>query len=755
MQTKATQSSVYFAAYKSRLVDCITKKYLERPMARDTQWHNDINTTVDQIIDTVGKDIRVGMPLGMGKPAQLVNALYERAKADTSIQLTIITALTLEKPVERDPIKKAFLTPLLERIYGDCADVQYAVDITAGKLPSNVRVKEFFFKPGSRIRNKGAQIDYISSNYTHAARDVFANGCNVAMQIVATREEANGSKMISMSCNPDTSPELVRMLDEAKSNGAKNLVIGVVNQQLPYMYKDAEISPSVYDIILDVPADYTKLFSTPKLTPITTPCYMIGLNAASLVPDGGTLQIGIGALGDAIVYALMQRHSNNASFNQLLQDTGIASKSADIISEIGGTAPFETGLYGATEMFVEGFLHLYNAGILKREVFDFWAVQTLINEGKLDPNNLTSEVFANLEELGVRVIRTKDFDMLQYHGFFNDETKYDAGYIIAPDGTRVHANVAEPETRKVLGAQCLGKALRNGTVLHGGFFMGSNDFYDDLRALPLEDNQKICMTSVEKVNQLDLNPRLYIAQRHHARFINTGIIATMSGAIASDGIESNQVVSGVGGQYNFVAMAHQLHTGRSILMIRSVREKAGDTTSNIMWNYGHCTIPRHLRDIVITEYGIAVLRSKSDSEVMKALLNVMDSRFQQEMLKRAIDAGKIEAGYTIPAEYCQNTPEQLTQSLAKVTSEGLYPVYPFGCDMLDDELQLVKVLKGLAARKDDSKLKTFFAAIKVKTIPADAQPWLERMQLTNPEGFQQKMIQKLFVLELKNKGLIN
>lgn len=723
-------------------------------MARDTQWHNNIDATVDHIIDTVGKDIRVGMPLGMGKPAQLMNALYERAKADSSIQLTIITALTLEKPIERDPIKKAFVTPLLERIYGDCADVQYAVDITAGKLPSNVRVKEFFFKPGSRLRNKGAQIDYISSNYTHAARDVFANGCNVAMQIVATREEANGDKMISMSCNPDTSPELGRMLDEAKAKGEKNLIIAVVNQQLPYMYKDAEVAPSAYDIVLDVPADYTKLFSTPKLTPITTPCYMIGLNASALVPDGGTLQIGIGALGDAIVYGLMQRHSNNASYKQLLKNTGIADKSAALINDIGGTEPFETGLYGATEMFVEGFLHLYKAGILKREVFDFWAVQTLINEGKLDPENLSSEVFAHLEELGVRVIRTKDFEMLQYHGFFNDETQYDAGYIIAPDGTRVIANVANPDSSKILGEQCLGKSLRNGTVLHGGFFMGSNDFYQDLRDLPEDENKKICMTTVEKVNQLDLNPRLYIAQRHDARFINTGIIATMSGAIASDGIESNHVVSGVGGQYNFVAMAHQLHTGRSILMIRSVRDKAGNSTSNIMWNYGHCTIPRHLRDIVITEYGIADLRSKSDSEVMKALLNVMDSRFQQEMLTRAIDAGKIEAGYTIPSEFSNNTPQQLEENFKAVRAEGLYKTFPFGCDMLDEEMQLVKVLKGLAARKDDSKLKTFFAARKVKTIPADAQPWLERMQLTNPQGFKEEMVQKLFVLELKDKGLI-
>jgi acyl-CoA hydrolase len=37
----------------------------------------------------------------------------------------------------------------------------------------------------------------------------------------------------------------------------------------------------------------------------------------------------------------------------------------------------------------------------------------------------------------------------------------------------------------------------------------------------------------------------------------------LSGAVVSDGLDDGRVVSGVGGQYNFIAMAHQLATGRS------------------------------------------------------------------------------------------------------------------------------------------------------------------------------------------------
>src|SRR5437588_7934177 len=61
-------------------------------------------------------------------------------------------------------------------------------------------------------------------------------------------------------------------------------------------------------------------------------------------------------------------------------------------------------------------------------------------------------------------------------------------------------------------------------------------------------------------------------------------------------------------------MAHALEDGRSILMIRSTKEEDGRLLSNIRWSYGHVTIPRHLRDIVVTEYGIADLRGRSDAE---------------------------------------------------------------------------------------------------------------------------------------------
>src|SRR4029077_4947611 len=97
------------------------------------------------------------------------------------------------------------------------------------------------------------------------------------------------------------------------------------------------------------------------------------------------------------------------------------------------------------------------------------------------------------------------------------------------------------------------------------------------------------------------------------------------------------------------AQAFALEDARSIIMVRATRDAHRRTASNIRWNYGNITIPRHLRDVVVTEYGVADLRGKTDRDVIAAMLAVADSRFQDELLRQARGAGKIERGVEAPA----------------------------------------------------------------------------------------------------------
>jgi acyl-CoA hydrolase len=58
-------------------------------------------------------------------------------------------------------------------------------------------------------------------------------------------------------------------------------------------------------------------------------------------------------------------------------------------------------------------------------------------------------------------------------------------------------------------------------------------------------------------------------------------------------------------------MALRLEGDRSILMIYATHLQAGVAASNIVSHCGACIISRHLRDILVTEYGVNDLRSQA------------------------------------------------------------------------------------------------------------------------------------------------
>jgi acyl-CoA hydrolase len=232
-------------------------------------------------------------------------------------------------------------------------------------------------------------------------------------------------------------------------------------------------------------------------------------------------------------------------------------------------------------------------------------------------------------------------------------------------------------------------------VLHGAFFLGPQSFYRALRDMTPEQIARIEMMPVSFTNQLYGDEDAKRRARVGARFVNNAMMATLMGAAVSDGLEDGQVVSGVGGQYNFVAQAFALEDARSILTLEATRPAGKATQSNIRWNYGHETIPRHLRDVFATEYGVADVRGKSDAEVIAAMLGVTDSRFQDDLMRRAKDAGKLQRSFEIPAEARDNHPERIVAALKPAREAGLLPTFPFGSDFTDVEQRLIPALQVL------------------------------------------------------------
>ena len=265
----------------------------------------------DAIIARVGRRIVLALPLGLGKANHVANALFARAAADASLSLRIFTALTLEKPHPSSALERRFIGPIAERCFGGYPDLAYAVALRKG-LPPNVEVDEFFFQAGTRLGVAAAQQSYISANYTHALGCVLQRGVNVVGQLVAKRVR-DGATRYSLSCNPDITLDL---LAKRQSGAVDFVFIGQVNSELPFMPGEGDLAADAFDVILDSPQTDFPLFAPPREA-IDLAEYAAGLRVAGIVADGGTLQLGIGALGDAVAQALILRHKNNAGFRDL------------------------------------------------------------------------------------------------------------------------------------------------------------------------------------------------------------------------------------------------------------------------------------------------------------------------------------------------------------------------------------------------------------------------------------------------------
>lgn len=627
-----------------------------------------IEAAVDQVLAQLPTHIHMGLPLGLGKPNRFVNALYARVRELPERRLTIYTALSLGRPDLGDGLQRRFLEPFVERIFADYPELEYLRDLRASRLPANIRVEQFFMQPGSLLHSAQAQQDYVSSNYSHAARDINAKGLNLIAQIVA--EDGERPDHLSLSCNPDITLDLLPMIERRRAAGETILLLGQVHAGLPYMPGASELRREDFDLLIDEP-ERTRLFSTPNM-PVSTQDHLIGVYASTLVRDGGTLQIGIGAMGDALTAALLARQADNEAYQALLGELHLG-RWHGLIEREGGVMPFARGLYGCSEMLVNGLLALFEAGIIRRPVYPDAVRQQAANAGAAD---------------------TED-----------------------------------------------------GVLVHGGFFLGPQAFYQRLRDMPLALRKRIDMGAISFINELYGQEALKRLQRRDARFMNTVFTMTLMGAGVADQLEDGRVLSGVGGQYNFVAQAHALEGARSVLLLRSWREAGGEVSSNIVWDYGHCTIPRHLRDVVVTEYGIADLRGQTDAEVIARLLAISDSRFQPQLLAQAKKAGKLPEGFELDPRYCDNTPERLEALRGRYAR--LFPEYPLGCDFTAEERDLLRALNWL---KSKFKLSEALELGKAALDAPPAEDWsaqLARMGLEKPEGLKEEVYQRLVLAGLQ------
>jgi acyl-CoA hydrolase len=707
---------------------------------------NPLEAVVDRILARAGVHVVIATPLGLGKPNRLLNAIYQRIKADPSRQLTIYTALSLDPPAPRGDLERRFAGPFLERQFGaDYPRLDYVVDQKAGSLPLNVSVREFYFQSGAMLGNARAQRDYASINYTQVARNLVDAGIDAIVQLVAQRGEGAAARY-SLSCNPDVTPDL---LDALAAHGRRRpLLVGVVHPELAFLGGDAEFEAGRFDLLVRDVDPPQPLFALPR-DPVDPVEHAIGLHASSLIRDGGTLQIGIGALSDAVVHAGLLRHRRNTDYRAALAALRGDNPATDpLIVRWGGLTPFRRGLYGASEMVMDGFMHLRKGGVLKRTVYDDAALQRALDAHIVAERYVAGDAH-KWRAAGVLPARldADTFARLAAMGLMPAGAAWRGSRLLLADGTTIGANLDDPANLDALDRACGGCNLRGGHYLKGAFYLGSKPFYAWLAGLDGADHAGLVMNRVSDVNQVGggRDP-VDTVQRRDARFFNTCMMATLLGASVSDALEDGSVVSGVGGQYNFVAMAQVLGDARSLLLLRSTHLRGGRIESNIRWNYGHTTIPRHLRDIYVTEYGVADLRGKSDEACVLAMLAISDARFVDGLAAEAMRSGKLPREFVVPEAWRRNTPQHIEEALAPFRARGLFDAFPFGSDFTDVERRLLPAMRWLQREAGNGlrgRVRLARAALAPGPADADTAANLERLQLGAPRGIRERLLARL------------
>ncbi|KHL65243.1 acetyl-CoA hydrolase, partial [Xanthomonas euvesicatoria] len=221
-----------------------------------TEHLTDLSAAVERILQRIDGPLRVGAPLGIGKPHRLLNALYAQLKDTPSRPLAIYTALSLNPPRPGTGLQARFAAPFIARHFGeDFPRLAYVDAMLRDALPAHVQVEEFYMQSGGLLHSTQAQADYTSLNYTHAAAAVAQRAPNLIVQKVA-REP--GSTRLSLSCNNDITQDT---LDAVQALGLpRPMLVAEVDPLLPWMGGTAAVDAAFFDLIIDLPGPFPQLF---------------------------------------------------------------------------------------------------------------------------------------------------------------------------------------------------------------------------------------------------------------------------------------------------------------------------------------------------------------------------------------------------------------------------------------------------------------------------------------------------------------
>lgn len=284
-------------------------------------------TTADDAVHFIKSGDRVVLTHAAAEPAALVDAMVKNAPRYGWRDVQISTMVTLGKG-----------------------------EYTRKELKDCFKFNGWFASPGTRKCLEEGHGDFIPVFFYEVPR-LMRDGTfpiDVCLAMVSPPDEHG---YCSLGVSSDYSMQAVR---------SAGLVIAQVNDQMPVVYGDTFLHVDELDVIVE----HSDPLPEKQPPAITDTEREIGRYCASLIPDGATLQLGIGAVPDAVLQSLKDK-----------KDLGIHS-----------------------EMISDGVLDLYEAGVINNS-------KKAVNPGKMVVSFLmgTKRLYDFAEKNPALEMRTVDY----------------------------------------------------------------------------------------------------------------------------------------------------------------------------------------------------------------------------------------------------------------------------------------------------------------------------------------------------------
>jgi 4-hydroxybutyrate CoA-transferase len=154
------------------------------------------------------------------------------------------------------------------------------------------------------------------------------------------------------------------------------------------------------------------------------------------------------------------------------------------------------------------------------------------------------------------------------------------------------------------------KTIHPGKIV-SGFVMGNQRLYDFIH-----DNPSVIQLDIAYVNSVSV-----IARNPRVTAINSAVEVDLTGQVCADSIGA-QIISGVGGQMDFIRGASLSEGGKPIIALPSRTARGQSRIVNFLKQGAGVVTTRSHVHYIVTEHGVADLYGKTLSERAKALIAI-------------------------------------------------------------------------------------------------------------------------------------